>query len=102
MSMSRSFRPAEVFPPGEYIREELEARHWTQSDLAAVLGRPLQVVNEIINGRKRITAATAKQVAAAFGTSPELWLNLESAYQLGTAREPDPRIAERARELSRS
>ena len=43
--MSRTRTPAEVFSPGAYIREELEARHWTQGDLAAVLGRPLQLVN---------------------------------------------------------
>ena len=94
--MSRTFRPAEVFSPGDFIREELEARHMTQGDLARVLGRPLQFVNEIVNGKKRITADTAKQLALALGTSPEVWLNLESAYRLSLAKEPDPAIAERA------
>ena len=100
--MAATRMPAEVFPPGDFIREELEARHWTQKDLASVIGRPIQAVNEIINGRKSITAETAKQLAAAFGTSAELWLNLESAYQLATADDPDPGIAERARELTRT
>ena len=36
--------PAEVFPPGEFVREELEARGWTQTDLAAILGRPLRLL----------------------------------------------------------
>jgi HTH-type transcriptional regulator/antitoxin HigA len=94
--------PAEVFPPGDFIREELVARRWTQKDLASVIDRPTQVVNEIINGRKSITAATAKQLAAAFGTSAELWLNLESAYQLAMADDADPRIADRAEELTRA
>jgi addiction module HigA family antidote len=76
--MTNARTPAEVFPPGDFIRKELEARHWTQSDLAAVLGRPLPAVNEIINGKKRITAETAKALALAFGTSAELWLNLEN------------------------
>jgi HTH-type transcriptional regulator/antitoxin HigA len=47
--------PAEVFMPGEYLRDELEARGWTQGDFARIIGRPVQVVNEIINGKKRIT-----------------------------------------------
>ena len=33
-------RPAEVFPPGDFIKEELEAREWTQGDLAEILGDP--------------------------------------------------------------
>lgn len=90
----------EVFPPGDFIREELEARGWTQSDFARILGRPLQAVNEIINGRKRITAETAKEIAMALGTSAELWLNLENAYRLATASDPDPSIRKRAVAMS--
>jgi len=91
--------PAEVFPPGEFIREEMSARGWRQKDLAAVLGRPLQAVNEIINGKKRITAQTAKELGAAFGTSPELWINLQTAYELANAKDPSPEISRRARQL---
>lgn len=94
--MSKHFTPREVFPPGDFIREELDARGWTQSDFARILGRPLQAVNEIVNGKKRITAETAKEIAAALGTSPELWLNLENAYRLATATDPDPAIRRRA------
>ena len=98
--MSRTRTPAEVFSPGVFIREELEARGWTQRDLAAVLGRPLQLVNELVNGKKRLTAERAKQLAAAFGTSPELWLNLENAYRLATSEDADPAITKRADELA--
>jgi HTH-type transcriptional regulator/antitoxin HigA len=90
---------AEVFPPGDHIREELEARRWTQGDLAAVLGRPLPAINEMINGKERITAETAKALALAFGTSAEVWLNLETAYRLSLAKDADPKIARRAKEL---
>jgi ribosome-binding protein aMBF1 (putative translation factor) len=55
-----------VFPPGEFIRDELEARGWSRQDLAAILGRPIQVVNLIINGKKAITPETAKELAKAF------------------------------------
>jgi HTH-type transcriptional regulator/antitoxin HigA len=75
-------KPAEVFPPGEFIRDELEARGWTQSDLAKIMGRPLSAINLIISSKKSITPETAIGLAGAFGTSPEMWLNLESAYQL--------------------
>lgn len=102
MHPTRPRRPAEVFPPGEFIREELEARGWTQGRLAEILGRPLQAVNAIINGKKEITARTAVELAAAFGTSPEFWLNLESAYRLSLAEPADPSIAARARETAAS
>jgi HTH-type transcriptional regulator/antitoxin HigA len=97
--MSKTFKPAEVFPPGEFLREELEARGWTQKDLAKVIDRPLQAVNEIVKGKKRITAETAKAIGLAFGTSAELWLNLEAAYQLSIAPDPDPAIKRRAAAL---
>ena len=80
--------PAEVFPPGEFIREELQERGWTQADLARILGRPLSAVNQIINGKKAITADTARQLSEAFGTSAQLWLNLEATYRLSLARDP--------------
>jgi HTH-type transcriptional regulator / antitoxin HigA len=91
-----SFVPAEVSPPGDFIREELEARGWSQADLAGILRRPLQTVNQIINGRKRMTPETAVELAAAFGTSPELWLNLETTYRLSQVKRVDPAIARRA------
>src|SRR5258707_11413058 len=79
---NETHNPAEVFPPGEYVQDELNARGWTQQDLADILNRPLVAVNQIIKGKRAITPETAKGLAAAFGTSAELWMNLESRYQL--------------------
>jgi len=90
--------PAAAFPPGDFIREELEARGWTQSDLAEILGRPFQTVNAIINGRKAITSRTARELEAALGPSAQFWMNLETSYQLHKESEPDPEITVRARE----
>ncbi|WP_096664718.1 HigA family addiction module antitoxin [Polaromonas sp. AET17H-212] len=73
---------AEVFAPGEFLKEEIEARGWSQVELAEILGRPPKVVNEIIAGKKAITPETAIQLGEALGTGPELWMNLESQYQL--------------------
>jgi HTH-type transcriptional regulator/antitoxin HigA len=86
---------AQVFPPGDFIREELEARGWTQGDLARFIGRPLQTINAIVNAKKEITPETAVALGAAFGTSAELWLNLEATYRLAQAGAPDPAIKSR-------
>src|SRR5947207_15027738 len=98
--MVEDFKPAEAFSPGEYLRDELEARGWKQAKFAQILGRPLQLVNEIINGKKRITETTALEIAAALGTSARAWLNLENTYRLWKAKAPDSGIARRARRAS--
>ncbi len=79
--MSEALRPARAVAPGRIVKQELEARGWSQKDLAAVLGRPEQAVSEIVNGVKQITPETALELAQAFGTSPELWMNLEANYR---------------------
>jgi HTH-type transcriptional regulator/antitoxin HigA len=73
---------AEAFPAGEILADELEERGWTQADFAQILGRPVQFVSEIVNGKKEITRDSASQIAAALGTSPAFWLNLQDAYHL--------------------
>lgn len=94
--MAEFLVPAEVFPPGEFLRDELEARDWTQTEFADILGRPVRLVNEIIAGKRGITPQTAKEIAAALGTSPEFWLNLEAAYQLSRTTDVPDRIAKAA------
>ena len=89
-------RPAEVFPPGDFIKEELEAREWTQGDLAEILGRPQRVISEIITGKRAISPATATGLGEAFGTGAQFWMNLESAYQLAQVKDPDEDVARRA------
>lgn len=89
--------PAEVFPPGEFIRDELEARGWTQQDLADILGVAAPSLNLIITGKRSITTEMAKALGNAFGTSAELWLNLESGYQLSKAGSAKDSIARRSR-----
>ena len=74
--------PAEVFPPGEFLNDEIEARGWTQYEFAEIIRRPVKVVNEIIMGKKGVTIETARELSAALGTSPQYWLNLQTAYDL--------------------
>lgn len=72
---------AELFPAGEILADELDARGWTQADFADVLGCPAQFVSEIISGKKEITRESAAQIGAALGTSAEFWLNLQDSYR---------------------
>ncbi|MCL4514091.1 MAG: HigA family addiction module antitoxin [Firmicutes bacterium] len=82
MSQVQNLIPARITSPGQILKRELDARGWTQKDLAEILGRPQQEVDEIIKGAKQITPETAIELAEAFGTSPDLWNNLEADYRL--------------------
>lgn len=89
-------RRAESFPPGDVIKEEMEARGWSQVELAEILGRPARLVNELLAGKRAITPETAQGLAAAFGTSAEFWMNLESQWQLAKIKVDDG-VARRSR-----
>lgn len=89
--------PAEVFPPGDRLKEELEARGWTQADLADILGRPPRLVSEVITAKRAITPETAHGLGEALGTGAELWMNLESQYQLSQTPLANHTIARRAK-----
>ena len=93
----RNWKPAEVFHPGEILRDELDERGWSQIEFAEIIERPYQTVNEIIMGKKGITPETAKALGAALGTSAQLWMNLDSAYKLNHADEVSSRVAHRAK-----
>lgn len=94
--------PAEVFSPGEFIREELEARGWTQGDLAQIMDRPLQLVNELVAGKKQITPETAMGLAKAFGDDDALyWMNLDNVYRLAKVKPVDESVGRRSKLYSR-
>lgn len=85
--MANLLKPARATSPGRVLLRELDARGWSQRDLAAIMGRPYQAINQIVRGVKRITPETARELAQAFGTSPELWINLEVNYRLQLAKQ---------------
>ena len=72
--------------PGEVLQEEIEARGMSQKELAARLGRPPQVINEIIRAKKAITPDTAIGLGKVLGIDPQYWINLESDYRMTLAR----------------
>jgi len=72
--------------PGEILLNEfLKPSGMTQSELARTLGIPIQRINTIINGKRGVTAETALLLAKQFKTTPEFWMNLQTAYDLATA-----------------
>ena len=83
--------PAEEFinpHPGEILLEEfLVPMSISQNRLAIELRVPCHRVNEIIHGRRGITADTALRLAKFLGTSPDFWMNLQKSYDLAVARE---------------
>ena len=87
MTRANELIPAIAIHPGETLKEELEARGWTQSYLAEKIGRPVQLINMIVNERKGISEDTALDFAEAFGTSAEFWINLDVQYRLTRARQ---------------
>lgn len=88
---------AEAFPAGEYLKDELDERDWTQAEFAEIIGRPVKLVNEIIKGRSAITPTTATEIGAALGTGAMVWLNLEAAYRLWRTDPAPKRISEEAK-----
>ena len=83
--------------PGFFIREELEAREWSQRDLAYILDTPEQAVNMIMSGKRGISPEMAKALGEAFDVNPDLFINLQRAYDMARARDPDPSVGRRAR-----
>lgn len=76
-------RPA--IHPGEILRDELEELGVTPTELARQIAVPPNRISQIISGRRSITGDTALRLGHWFGSSPEFWLNLQSAYDLRAA-----------------
>jgi addiction module HigA family antidote len=72
--------------PGELLAEELEARGMSQRHLAVEMGRPQQAINEIVRGKKALTAETAVALERVLGIPAYLWLRMEARYRLALAR----------------
>lgn len=78
--------PKNPFHPGEILLEEfLEPEGITQAAFAEKLGWTTSRLNELIKGKRGITAAAALDLADALGTSPKLWMNLQATFDLDKA-----------------
>lgn len=72
--------------PGEHLAEILDELSISQYRLAKAIDVPPRRINEIVHGRRSITADTALRIGQALGMTPEFWLNLQKLYDLDLAR----------------
>lgn len=98
MTKSRRLPPVH---PGEILREEFMALlGLTSSDLARALHVPVSLIRALVKGRRSITADTALRLARHLGTTPDLWMRLQMAYDLDVAvRASAKQIREEVRPL---
>jgi addiction module HigA family antidote len=78
-------RPA--IHPGEILAEELEEIGVSATELSRQLAVPPNRITQIIQGKRSITGDTALRLGHWFGTSPQFWLNLQTAYDIRRARQ---------------
>ena len=72
--------------PGDHLAEFLDELGISQYRLAKAIAVPPRRINEIVHGRRAITADTALRLGQAFGMTPDFWLNLQRIYDLDRAR----------------
>ena len=89
MSARNGMRPVH---PGEILRDELAEIDLSASALAKALDVPSNRIVAILNGQRSITADTALRLARYFGTTPQLWLNLQKTFELRRAEIASGRI----------
>ena len=78
-----SKKKLEPVHPGEVLSEDfLKPMELSQNALARGLGVPPRRINEIVQGKRRVTADTALRLARFFAMSPEFWLGLQMDYEL--------------------
>ena len=83
--MSR--KQLDPIPPGEILREEfMRPLGITVTALARDISVPANRISQIVNGKRALSADTALRLGKYFGVSPEIWLDLQSEYDLRVAR----------------
>ena len=84
--------------PGQVLAAFLKKIGMTQADFAWIIDRNPVRVNEIIRGKTGISARSAKEFAAALGTSPEFWMSAQTTYDLAICNKDVSGIVKRAQE----
>jgi len=86
--------PVNPFHPGEMLKEEfLEPMGVTQTAFAEKLGWTRARLNELINGKRGVTADAALDLAEALGTTAKLWMNLQATFDLDRALKRRAKVA---------
>ena len=79
MKVENGMRPVH---PGEILRDELDELELSANALAKALGVPVNRVTMILNGQRGVSADTALRLARYFGTTPQLWMNVQKTWEL--------------------
>ena len=79
--MTLSREPAECWPVGSYVDDEMQERHWSRAKLAERMGVEESVVDSILDGTLPLSAVLACKLEEALGVSAALWVNLDMAYR---------------------
>lgn len=85
-----------AIPVGEYIKDELRDRKMTQKELAAATGMPASRINEVIKGKRPLSAAFALQLERVIGIPAQILLSLQSQYELDKARLKEQETTQKA------
>ncbi len=82
----RGYEPDTAIPPGDTLKETIDALGMDQTELALRMGRPLKTINEIIHAKTAITPQTAMELERVLGAPARFWMRLELDYQGTLAR----------------
>lgn len=82
--------------PGEILREKLKQRGWTQEDLAAVTGKSVKTISDLIRGKSGMSPEFAVALAGAFSNEPENWMRYDAEYKLALIKADLSDIQERS------
>lgn len=88
-SHRRPLEPAETFPPGEFLLDELRARGISQARFAKMIGTTPKQVQRLIHAEQALTVRMAVRFEDALGISAITWLALEAQYRVPLARKND-------------
>lgn len=86
MYAPHELQPSPPIHPGEILKDELEARGMSQRKFASVIGVSYSVLNEVVNSKRPITTEYALKIEAATGIPAYIWVNMQAAYNMQTAR----------------
>lgn len=92
--IANNLNPSNAIHPGEMIKDEIEYRGISQKALAAEIGLPASVLNEVLNGKRAVTTEYALLLEAALGIEADLWLRLQADYNKQIAKS-DPNFLAR-------
>ena len=87
--MNKKTAPFVATHPGELIKDELKERNMTQKELSELTGIKPSVLSETINGKRSVSLSVAMALEKALGISAEMWMNLQTQYDLDSAQIAD-------------